>query len=197
MTNKFNHESLDKSLRGRILYLIGMMGSGKSLTGPFLAKLINYSFVDQDTLIEEVAKKSVADIFHQEGEEEFRNIETKVLKEIGKRHSLVVATGGGVVMRPENWGVLHQGIVIWINPTRQCLVERLESDSNKRPLLRKNNFLSTIESLMKERKPFYSESDLEILVDQETPEQVAKGVVQQLSDLLFNQDSQDERQTIG
>ena len=137
-------------------------------------------------MIEEVAKKSIAEIFHQEGEKEFRDIETKALKEIVTRHSLVVATGGGVVMRPENWGILHQGIVVWINPTKECLIERLQSDLNQRPLLRNNNLLSTLESLIKERHRFYSEADLQIIVQRETAEEVAVEVCKKLSNLLIN-----------
>ena len=188
MTDKFNVESLNKILRGRILYLVGMMGSGKTLTGPYLAKSLNYSFVDQDIVIEQVAKKSIADIFAQEGEEEFRDIETQILKEIGTHHSLVVATGGGVVMRPENWGILHQGIVIWINPSRECLSARLQSDRNHhRPLLDKKNLLSNLETLSNERYPLYQEADIEIIVDQETPEEVALEVCKQLSRVLIDQ----------
>ena len=187
MTNKFNADSLKKILKGRILYLVGMMGSGKSLTGPYLAKYLDYSFVDQDSLIEEVAKKSISDIFDQEGEKEFRDIESQVLREIGTHHSLVVATGGGVVMRPENWGILHQGIVIWINPSQKCLVQRLKTDVNKRPLLGKNNFLSIFNDLMKERYPIYSEADVNIIVEEETPEQVAQKACKYLSNVLVNE----------
>ena len=188
MTDKFNVESLTKILEGRILYLVGMMGSGKTLTGPYLAKSLNYRFIDQDILIEQVAKKTISEIFGQEGEEEFRDIETQVLKEIGAHHSLVVATGGGVVMRPENWGILHQGIVIWINPSRECLAARLQSDRNHhRPLLDKNNLLSTLENLSKERYPLYREADLQIIVDKETPEEVALEACKQLSSILIDQ----------
>ena len=107
--------ALRKSLCGRNLYLVGMMGSGKSCTGPYLAKELSYSFVDSDKVIEEVCGLSIPEIFKRDGEEAFRNVESKVLNAIGQRHSLVVATGGGLVTRSENWGILHQGIVIWIN----------------------------------------------------------------------------------
>ena len=187
MTDNFTSDSLKKILKGRILYLIGMMGSGKSATGPFIAKYLDYRFVDQDRLIEQVAKKSIAEFFNEEGEKEFRDTETKVLKEIGTHHSLVVATGGGVVIRSENWGILHQGIVIWINPSTECLVARLQSETNQRPLLSKNNLLLTLEDLIIKREPLYSEADLQIPVENETPQEVAAEVCEKLSSILINQ----------
>ncbi len=186
MTDSLRPDSLITTLGGRIIYLVGMMGSGKSMTGPHLAKLLNYSFVDQDKLIEEVAKTSIQNIFQQEGESAFRDIETQVLKEIGNRHSLIVATGGGVVTRSVNWGTLHQGIVVWINPSIDCLLKRLKLDQNQRPLLKNNHLLPSLEILMKERHPFYVESDVEIVVQEETPEQVAKEICRKLETILSN-----------
>ncbi len=175
-----NSNELSKILGGRIIYLVGIMGSGKSQTGPYLAKSLGYSFVDQDNLIEKVTKLSIAEIFQEEGESSFRHIETQVLKEIGTRHSLVVATGGGVVTCFENWGILHQGIVIWINPIRDRIIQRLKSDENKRPLLEKRDLSTSLEQLMNDRYRFYSESDLNIIVDNETPQEVAQLIVHEL-----------------
>ncbi len=181
MKDHIDTNELNQILSGRILYLVGMMGSGKSKTGPHLSRLLGYSFVDQDDVIEKVTQSSIAEIFQEEGESSFREIETQVLKEIGQRHSLVVATGGGVVTRIENWGILHQGIVIWINPIRDCLIERLKGDVAKRPLLETENFISSLDKLLIERHRFYSESDLNISVDQETPEEVAQLILQALN----------------
>ena len=104
--------SLKQTLAGRSLYLVGMMGSGKTSTGRPLAERLGYGFVDADAVIEEAAGCSIPQIFDSDGETGFRDIETHVLSAISQRHSLVVATGGGIVTRPENWGMLHQGIVI-------------------------------------------------------------------------------------
>ena len=186
MKDHINTNELSKTLSGRIIYLVGMMGSGKSKTGPYLAKSLGYRFVDQDDVIEQVAKLSIAEIFQDEGESSFREIETQVLKEIGQRHSLVVATGGGVVTCIENWGILHQGIVIWINPIRERLIERLKADADTRPLLEKENRIASLDKLMKDRHRYYSESDLKISVDQETPEEVAQLILQALKAKLKN-----------
>ena len=186
MNDHINTNEISKILSGRIIYLVGMMGSGKSKTGPYLSKSLGYRFVDQDDVIEKVAKLSIAEIFQEEGESSFREIETQVLKEIGQRHSLVVATGGGVVTCIENWGILHQGIVIWINPIRERLIERLKADADKRPLLEKGNHIASLDKLIKDRNRYYSESDLNISVDQETPEEVAQLILQALKSKLKN-----------
>lgn len=186
MNDFLNPKLLLEKLGGRNLFLVGMMGSGKSRSGPLLAKELSYGFVDIDQVIEEVAKKSISKIFEDDGEITFREIETHVLKEVGKRHSLVVATGGGVVIKSENWGILHQGVVIWIDPGRDTVVERLKSDiSNNRPLL-KNNLEETFDSLLKERRPLYLESDLHLSVEKESPIEVTHAILKNLQ-LLLNQ----------
>ena len=111
MNPQITQEAVIQRLSGRNLFLVVMMGCGKSRTGPHLAENLGYSFVDLDLVIEKVAKKSIFKIFEEEGEKEFRDIEAMVLQAVGERYSLVVATGGGVVTRSENWGVLHQGLV--------------------------------------------------------------------------------------
>ncbi len=184
MTDLLRSNSLIQILNGRIIYLVGMMGSGKSKTGPYLAKALQYSFVDQDLLIEQVSKMSIAEIFEKEGEQCFRDLETQVLKEIGQRHSLVIATGGGVVMRSENWGILHQGIVVWIDTSREQLAARLNADQTRRPLLENNDSAKSLDLLIKERHPFYSESDLHMKVNKETAKEVALNIVKNLANIL-------------
>ena len=92
------------SIKGRSIFLIGMMGSGKSQTGLKLAELLNYKYIDLDSLIEKLAKKSINQIFNDEGEDNFRELEANCLKETVKIPSLVISTGGGIVTKSENWG---------------------------------------------------------------------------------------------
>ena len=162
MVDSINCFALRERLGGRNLFLVGMMGSGKSCTGPFLAKELGYRFVDADEVIEKAAKKSISTIFFEEGEDSFRKIETQVMQSIGQHYSLVVATGGGVITRPANWGVLHQGIVIWLDPGAQRLYKRVRTDPTDRPLLNKVNSFELFEALYNEREHFYKESDLHI-----------------------------------
>ncbi len=196
MNNSDHAHPLKQRLGGRNLYLIGMMGCGKSLTGPSLAKKLSYGFVDTDAVIEQACQRSIMQIFEEESENSFRDIETKVLKEIGRRHSLVVATGGGVVTRSENWGVLHQGIVIWIDPGRNQLIERLHSDQNKRPLLMNSDPLASFDALLIAREPLYMEADLRVLVNEETPEEVAMKILVGLPAIIHDPKGSTSQQTI-
>ena len=88
---------LRRHLQGVNLYLIGMMGSGKSTVGRPLAEALGYRFLDADTSLEQVAGKPIPELFASEGEAGFRTLEAAVLNQIAAWHSLVVATGGGVV----------------------------------------------------------------------------------------------------
>ncbi len=195
MNNFSESQSLSKCLGGRNLYLVGMMGCGKSLTGPPLAKELGYGFVDVDAVIEQVSGKSIENIFNDEGEVGFREIESQVMSAIGQRHSLVVATGGGVVTRSENWGILHQGVVIWIDPGRDRLLTRLNADNLKRPLLEGNELITKFDVLFEQRKPLYSESDLHIVVRDESPELVATQILKKLPLIINNLKGPPERQT--
>ena len=115
---------LIKELRGRSIFLIGMMGSGKSSTGPVLAEILKYKYVDLDVLIEKLTKKTIDKVFSEEGEEYFRDLETQCLQEIIKLPSVVVSTGGGVVLKKENWGILRQGIIVWLDINKEIALNR-------------------------------------------------------------------------
>ena len=175
---------LRSRLGGRNLYLVGMMGSGKSSSGRPLAQQLGYGFVDADNVIEEVAGRSIPDLFEQEGEEGFRALESQVLQAIGQRHSLVVATGGGVVTRPQNWGVLHQGIVIWLDPPRETLMRRLTDDSTPRPLLACPDPEEALQRHLEQRRPLYAEADLRVPIGDQTAETVASLVLEKIPTIL-------------
>ena len=185
--------SLRERLSGRSIYLIGMMGSGKTSTGRPLAKRLGYGFVDADAVIEQAAGCSIPDIFERDGEAGFRAIERQVLNTISQRHSLVVATGGGVVTKPENWGQLHSGIVVWLDVDRGQLLARLQADSTLRPLLQQPNPEAALDTLIQQRRPLYGEADLTVVINDETPEAVADGILQLLPGLLKDPTQQRER----
>ena len=188
-------KTLKEKLGGRNIFLIGMMGSGKSQTGPVLAKMINYAFVDTDDVIEKASKQSISSIFEKDGEKVFRDVEKKVLKEISQHHSLVIATGGGLVTLPENWGILHQGIVIWLDLDLKRSIKRLESDQKKRPLLIGDNLAENFSQIYESRKPIYLESDLRIEVEDQSPYEVATMVAEHLPSILIDPETQAERHT--
>ena len=176
--------TLKQRLGGRSLYLVGMMGSGKTSSGRPLAKRLGYGFVDADAVIEQAAGCSIPEIFERDGEAGFRAVESQVLNAISQRHSLVVATGGGVVTQPENWGLLHSGIVIWLDVLPDQLLQRLNADSTVRPLLQTADPEAALNDLLNQRRPLYAEADLTVVINDETPEAVADGILQLLPSLL-------------
>ncbi len=176
--------TLKQRLSGRSLYLVGMMGSGKTSTGRPLAERLGYGFVDADAVIEQAAGCSIPEIFERDGEAGFRSLENQVLSAISQRHSLVVATGGGVVTQPQNWGLLHSGIVIWLDVVPNQLLHRLNSDSTVRPLLQTTDPEAALNALLNERRPLYGEADLTVVINDETPEAVSDGILQLLPSLL-------------
>ncbi len=176
--------TLRQRLGGRSLYLVGMMGSGKTSTGRPLAERLGYGFVDADAVIEQVAGCTISEIFERDGEEEFRSLETQVMRSISERHSLVVATGGGVVTRTENWGMMHQGIVIWLDVESRQLLQRLQSDTTQRPLLMTGDPAETLDEILKQRRPLYDEADLTVVIESESADVVADGIIQLLPELI-------------
>ena len=169
-----------KKLSGRSIFLIGMMGSGKSSTGPILAEILNYKYIDLDALIETLTKKSIDKIFFDEGEEYFRDLETKCLQEIIKLPSLVVSTGGGVVLKKENWGFLHQGIVVWLDINKEVVLRRLnQTKDNIRPLL-KGNIDINYEKIFEIRKDIYAQADLRVEINNEGVKNVAEKIINAL-----------------
>lgn len=128
------------------IILIGMPGCGKSTVGQLLAEKYGKEFVDADAKIVELAGKSIPRIFTEDGEEVFRQWETKALEELGKRSGLVIATGGGCVTKERNYPLLHQnGTILWLKRD----LDRLPTDG--RPLSQAGNLTQMYES----RRPLY------------------------------------------
>ena len=179
-----SHRSLAQRLQGLNLYLVGMMGTGKSAVAQPLADALGYRLVDADHTLETAAGRSIAEIFAADGEASFRALETAVLDQIASWHSLVVATGGGVVTRPENWGHLRQGVVVWLDAPTELLLQRLMGDATPRPLLDHPNPAARLTKLLSERQPLYAQADLRICQQGEPPEQVAQQVLEALPSIL-------------
>jgi shikimate kinase len=171
-------------LQGLNLYLIGMMGTGKTTVGQRLAKELGYRFFDTDVLIERVAQKSINELFAEEGETFFRNLESQVLGEVSACTRSVIATGGGAVLRPVNWSYLRHGLIIWLDVPISLLIERLAED-NTRPLLKMDDLSLKLETLLAERKSLYQEADLQIAIAKnENPEQIVSKILEQAPNVL-------------
>jgi len=175
---------LRQRLEGLNLYLVGMMGSGKSTAGRHLAEQLGYRFLDADSSIEQVAGRSISELFASEGEAGFRDLEAAVLNQIASWHSLVVATGGGVVTRPENWGQMQQGVVIWLDAPDALLLERLSADPTPRPLMQSEDPAQRLAELMGQRRPLYAQADVHIVQDGRAPDQVAEQILEALPGVL-------------
>jgi len=178
------HLELARRLQGLNLYLVGMMGAGKSAVGRPLADALGYRLVDADTVLEAAAGCTIAEIFANDGEEKFRQLETTVLGQISGWHSLVVATGGGVVTRAENWGHLRQGVVVWLDAPAPQLLARLGRDPTPRPLLQAADPAGRLQQLLAERAPLYAQADLHVQQGDEQPPQVAQLVLEALPGIL-------------
>lgn len=143
------------------LYLVGMMGAGKTTIGRKLANRLGYHFFDTDALIEQSTGQKVNELFAKEGEAGFREIETQVLAQISSHTNLVVATGGGIVTQQMNWSYLHHGVVIWLDVPVPVLVSRLSGD-NTRPLLKDVDFSAKLTDLIEQRGHRYAMADIRI-----------------------------------
>src|SRR6056297_2749355 len=141
------------------IYLIGMMGSGKSTIGKLLAKNIYYKFIDVDDFIVKHSEyESVNEIFEEKNEEFFRTLENDAMKELSDFEKTVIATGGGVILNEENIQIMHStGIVIYLESDIENLVRRLK-DAKDRPLLKGVDLKKKLERLFNKRESLYSQA---------------------------------------
>lgn len=139
------------------IVLIGFMGSGKSTVGRELHQRLGYPLVDMDQVIEQRARKSIAAIFADEGEQFFRDRETSLLQELDDATSprRIISTGGGVIGREENRTLLRQlGYVVWLNAPMAVILDRT-SKNRERPLLHTEDPVARVTALMEARRPLY------------------------------------------
>ena len=135
--------------------LTGFMGCGKSTVGRRLAALTGHRFVDTDELIVKTQNKSIPEIFAEVGEEGFRDIEQRVLRDLVGVAGVVLSTGGGAILREENREALKKvGVIVWRDADPDVLVVRA-SRSTRRPLLQTDNPRETFDCLFESRKSIY------------------------------------------
>ena len=146
------------------IYLIGLMGSGKTTLGKILSKKLDKHFYDSDQVIEEKLGVNVPMIFEYEGEAGFREREKDILKELVSKQNIVLATGGGIILSESNRDLLAKnGIVIYLKSNQKDLVLRMKNDKT-RPLLKNGNVELIIKKLCQEREPLYEEiADFKII----------------------------------
>ncbi|WP_308217652.1 shikimate kinase [Paenalcaligenes niemegkensis] len=139
------------------VFLVGMMGAGKTTIGRQLAKVLDRQFVDLDHELEARCGVRVSVIFDIEGEQGFRKRETSALDACSRQTSIVLATGGGAVISAENRAYLKQrGVVVYLRASAEELFRRVSRDKN-RPLLQTSNPRQRLGELLAEREPLYQE----------------------------------------
>ena len=159
--------------------LIGFMGTGKSSVGQLVAAQLHFTFLDTDHVIEARAGKSISDIFAQQGEPAFRELEKKIVGELVTRKRTVISTGGGLPANPDNLASLksHSLVVcLWASPEK--IWERVRSQTH-RPLLNEADPLAKIRSLLEERGPYYRQADVLLNTELRSLRDVAQQVIHQ------------------
>lgn len=154
------------------IFLIGMMGSGKSHWLKPMAKWNKSVGYDLDALIEMNEEKTIAEIFNEDGEAYFRKLESKILKWFKEKKKYVLATGGGTACAQEHMDWMKkEGVVIWLDESVDVLVKRLSNEKAHRPLiahLSENELAAFLEQKLVERHPFYQQADYRLTSDQIT-----------------------------
>jgi shikimate kinase len=155
------------------IYLTGFMGTGKSVVGRELARLLRRPFVDLDLSIESAAGSSVASLFARRGEAAFRKLERKALLRAAKRPGIVVALGGGTLLDPRHRAVVAKGLLVNLSCSRAELVRRLGPARASRPLLAGGSLSARIGKLLSERRAAYAVADLNVSTTVNSPKAAA------------------------
>jgi len=163
--------------RHKNLILVGFMGTGKTVVGHAAAGALGFAYVDTDEIIEERAGKAISRIFAEDGEPDFRDLETEAIRSLVSLERHVVATGGGCVQREENWEAMHAaGLVVCLAARPEVIFERTRLTSH-RPLLQTSNPLARIRELLDRRVPFYARADHTIDTSDLTVDEVVARLV--------------------
>ncbi len=171
-------------LKGINVFVVGMMGAGKTTVGRLLAHQLGYGFCDTDAVIEQVARKTINQIFADDGEDAFRQLESQVLAQVSAETRLTIATGGGIVMRRFNWSYLRHGLVVWLDAPVEVLIARLGNDTT-RPLLQEANPAQVLQRLVDQRRSLYAQADLHIPISAEdTAEQIASRILAEIPTVI-------------
>lgn len=161
------------------IFLVGPMGVGKSTIGKKLARKLGMRYLDSDREIEKKTGATIPLIFDVEGEQGFRERESRVLDELTLQQGIVLATGGGAVLAAINRDILRErGTVIFLDGSAELLMKRTEHDHN-RPLLQTGDRLGKIRSILEIRHPLYCEvADMKLAVDRLSVKQIIERITE-------------------
>jgi shikimate kinase len=159
--------------------LIGFMGTGKSSVGQIVAQQLHFTFLDTDHVIEARTGKSIGEIFSQEGESAFRELEKKLVAELVTRKKTIISTGGGLPINPANLESLKtHSLTVCLWASAEKIWERVRSQTH-RPLLSGPDPLAKIHKLLDERAPYYRQADVLLNTEMRALKDVAQQVIHQ------------------
>ncbi|MYC26641.1 MAG: shikimate kinase [Nitrospira sp. SB0662_bin_26] len=161
------------------LALIGYRGTGKSTVAELLATQLGWKAISTDALIVEKAQRSIPDIVASDGWEHFRNLETEVCLALKDRDRLVIDTGGGLILRPENMEALKtNSLIFWLTATVSTITRRIADDTQRPALTAGKTFVEEIRDVLTERTPKYqAAADHTLSTDDLSPEEIAARIL--------------------
>lgn len=163
------------------IVLTGFMGTGKSEVGRILSEKLSCSMFDSDSLIEKEQRMSITDIFRKHGEAVFRDIESEVISRLSDMENVVIATGGGAVLRKSNIDKLRKnGVIVCLTAKAETILERVKNN-NERPLLQVENPLEKVMELLTIREPYYKNADILVDTEGKSPEEIAEEILRKLN----------------
>ena len=152
------------------------MGAGKTTVCMELAKKLNYKLIDTDHSIENDQSREIKDIFSQDGESFFRNLETLKLKELTNVENAVISTGGGIILKDENRSILNNLFTIYLKADFENIFNRIKQDTS-RPLLLTDDPYNTAKDIFKSRQSVYESFKIHVRTDNKTPQQVVEEII--------------------
>lgn len=165
------------------IILIGFMATGKTTIGEVISKKLNMELVNMDSIIEKEQNTSISNIFSEKGEDYFRDLETKMLKDCVQKKNIILSTGGGIIERECNLELLKKiGTVIWLNGNRKTIIKNLKSSSEERPLLKDQDIEEKVDFLLEKRFNKYKcASDIEVDINNKSVEEVVSIILLNLN----------------
>jgi shikimate kinase len=159
------------------IVLTGFMGTGKTAVGRELARILNMKFIDIDHEIEQAEAMPVKDVFSSRGEAYFREVEARMIQKFSAARRVIIATGGGAVLREENLAALREhGVIFCLTARPETICERTGRNDD-RPLLQGDDRMQNIRELLSRRSPFYENAGIMVATDNKTPLQIAEEII--------------------
>ena len=152
------------------------MGAGKTTVGIELAKKLSYKLIDTDQSIENDQSRKIKDIFSEDGEPFFRNLETLKLKQLINEENAIISTGGGIILKDENRSILNDLFTIYLKADFENIFNRIKQDTS-RPLLLTDDPYNTAKDIFKSRQSIYESFKVHVCTDNMSPQQVVDEIV--------------------